>query len=135
MNQDKVPAPGSAIATAGNLRAETLALEVSAQALAITLDIAEHLAGFAGHFPGLPILPGVIQLSWAVGYAREFLGQDAAVSQIDRLKFSCPIQPPRQVKLSIDLDRAKKHANFRFYCDRDNADQPLIFSQGRLVYE
>ena len=50
------------------------------------------LAHFAGHFPGLPILPGVVQLDWAMRLAAEqCFGCAHRVASIDRLKFMAPV--------------------------------------------
>lgn len=94
----------------------------------VRLYVSESLLYFAGHFPDFPILPGVVQLDWAVHYAREFLALNAPVISVERLKFTCPIRPAMQVTLSIETSPDKRYASFRFYHEH------LTFSQGRLVY-
>lgn len=95
----------------------------------IQLYVSEDLIYFVGHFPDFPILPGVVQLDWAVHYAHEFLGLCTPAICVERLKFTCPIRPAMHVTLSIETSPDKRYANFRFYCE------DLTFSQGRLVYE
>jgi 3-hydroxymyristoyl/3-hydroxydecanoyl-(acyl carrier protein) dehydratase len=108
---------------------------VSEQTLELTLYVAEGLCYFAGHFPEFSILPGVVQLSWAVHYAREFLGCAAPVLNVERLKFTCPIQPNMQVLLRLDVDIKKNSVNFSFNSPPHlSSHTPLIFSQGRLIY-
>lgn len=97
------------------------------------LFVAPDLAGFAGHFPDFPILPGVIQLDWAVHYAREFLLIEEPVLRVERLKYTCPIVPNSQLQLSLCYDSRKGAVDFRFYRHTDLAVD-LLFSQGRLIY-
>ena len=41
---------------------------------AIALHVPRDLDYFAGHFPGAPVLPGVVQIQWALELARRYLG-------------------------------------------------------------
>ena len=61
---------------------------------------ADHPA-FAGHFPGRPILPGVVLLGWAVETLGEALGEPVAVCEIASAKFLRTVGPG--TKLSIRL--------------------------------
>ncbi|MDR7088790.1 ApeI family dehydratase [Cellvibrio fibrivorans] len=97
------------------------------------LLVAPDLAGFAGHFPHFPILPGVVQLDWAVHYAQEFLLLDEPVVRVERLKFTCPISPNTSLQLSLIYDAGRDSVDFRFYRQLDGARE-LLFSQGRLIY-
>lgn len=123
------------------VRPEIINTSISAHSLDLTLYVTENLCCFAGHFPDFPVLPGVVQLSWAVHYAQEFLGLTAPVMNIERLKFTCPIQPNTKVILHIDYDGKKNSAAFCFHAlphlsfqAQSGSPEPLIFSQGRLVY-
>ncbi|MES2822111.1 MAG: hypothetical protein V4732_00820 [Pseudomonadota bacterium] len=123
------------------IRPEIINTSISAHSLDLTLNVTENLCYFAAHFPDFPVLPGVVQLSWAVNYAREFLGLNAPVMNIERLKFTCPIQPNTKIILHIDYDGKKNSAAFCFHAlpflsfqAQAGAQEPLIFSQGRLLY-
>lgn len=48
---------------------------------------------FAGHFPGHPILPGVVLLDHAVLLAQQRLGVEGAVWQVSQAKFLSPCGP------------------------------------------
>ncbi len=61
---------------------------------------ADHPA-FAGHFPGRPILPGVVLLGWAVQSLGEVLGDPMPACEIASAKFLRPVGPG--AKLSIRL--------------------------------
>ncbi len=123
------------------IRPEIIDTSISVHSLDLTLYVTENLCYFAGHFPDLPVLPGVVQLSWAVDYARDFLGLTAPVMNVERLKFTCPIQPNTKIILHIDYDGEKKTAAFSFHSlpylpsqAQSGSPEPLIFSQGRLLY-
>jgi 3-hydroxymyristoyl/3-hydroxydecanoyl-(acyl carrier protein) dehydratase len=57
---------------------------------------------FAGHFPGHPILPGVVALSWMLSAAERFRG-GAALGSLTLLnvKFQVVIEPGATVELTV----------------------------------
>ena len=73
-----------------------------------TLHIAPDHPAFAGHFPGAPIVPGVVLLDAAVHAAMQTLrlapsgkGEtSSAVCQISSVKFLSPVGPGETLKLS-----------------------------------
>lgn len=95
--------------------------------LLVRLEITEDLDCFRGHFPGLPVLPGVVQLHWAVEIAREYFGFSEAVGDIKRLKFKSIVSPPTVVELEVTRT-GEDEARFVF----SSAD--TTFSQGRLAF-
>lgn len=56
---------------------------------------------FQGHFPGLPVLPGVVQLSLAREFAEAALGIRTPLKEVRKMKFMRVIVPGRQVTLEI----------------------------------
>ena len=71
-----------------------------------TLHVASDHPAFAGHFPGRPILPGVVLLDWAIGAIEsceqaggEFLGRH----QLSACKFHRPVGPDATLSLRIDF--------------------------------
>lgn len=48
---------------------------------------------FAGHFPGNPIVPGVVLLDRAIGFANALQPQPAMGWQIGNAKFLVPVRP------------------------------------------
>jgi 3-hydroxymyristoyl/3-hydroxydecanoyl-(acyl carrier protein) dehydratase len=59
----------------------------------------EHF--FQGHFPGAPILPGVVQLGLAVENAKKAYGFDGALKMAKKLKFVHIIEPGHDIVLSL----------------------------------
>jgi len=69
---------------------------------------------FDGHFDVAPILPGVVQVDWAVHYGREYFTLPARFKGINALKFQQVIQPEMPVQLELIHDTAKNSLNFRY---------------------
>ena len=56
--------------------------------------------GFAGHFPGRPILPAVVQIMAATLLVEETTGQRLQSTAIERAKFVLPIVPGALVEIA-----------------------------------
>jgi 3-hydroxymyristoyl/3-hydroxydecanoyl-(acyl carrier protein) dehydratase len=93
----------------------------------LCLDISHDLSWFRGHFPGQPVLPGVIQLHWAVIVACACFDFAEAPTAIKRLKFKKIITPPQVVDLSVSVQRANE-VQFGFF------SSGAQYSEGRLVF-
>jgi len=97
------------------------------------LLIPEQLIYFAGHFPDFPVLPGLVQIKWAVDFAKNISGH-SHIKQINRLKFSGLILPNTTLSLTIHFDAEAGRANFRYHKNSGNNDRSITFSQGQLLY-
>lgn len=58
-----------------------------------TLAVAPDHPAFAGHFPGRPILPGVVLLGWATHALGVVLGRSVPPCDIASAKFLQPVRP------------------------------------------
>lgn len=70
----------------------------------LLLDIRPELCWFDGHFPGRPILAGVVQLHLAVLLSRQLYGLSGHPRRITRLKFQHVVIPPRILELTLERD-------------------------------
>jgi acyl-coenzyme A synthetase/AMP-(fatty) acid ligase len=96
---------------------------------AVSLDIVPQLRVFEGHFPGMPVLPGVVQLDWAIAFARKaFAGMPARFLRAEQLKFQQPVLPPLQLELALDWDARAGQLTFRY------TSQKGTHSSGRIVF-
>ncbi len=87
------------------------------------------LAYFDVHFPRLPILPGVVQLGWALTLGAARLGTPRTCRRMEMLKFQSPLRPGDQVRLSLRHDPAQPRLHFSY--SRGDAE----CSSGRMVWE
>lgn len=68
----------------------------------LLLHVRPDLAYFRGHFPGLPILPGVVQVDWAIQLASQsFTLPFSEFRGLKALKFSAPVLPDTRLHLSL----------------------------------
>jgi acyl-CoA synthetase (AMP-forming)/AMP-acid ligase II len=125
--------PVSAVAAAFAARAEgieVLAEARSGDTLHYELRVPPTLLHFAGHFPGLPILPGVVQVDWAVRLAADHLPAVRAVASIDRLKFMAPVLPGAVLKLTLAHDAARRRVQFAYRLDgRECASGVIVYRE------
>lgn len=85
-------------------------------------------AWFEGHFPSHPILPGVVQIGWAVHFAALMHDFDSAVRILEQIKFKRPIGPGACLVLRLEpsADRGKLRYDYR--------DGDASCSSGTLVF-
>ena len=93
-----------------------------------SLALSPGLAVFDGHFPGAPILAGVAQVHWAIGFARERFAMPARFLRLDALKFSQPALPGMHLDLELHWNAAAATLQFEY---RSTAGR---HSSGRIVF-
>jgi len=65
-----------------------------------SLPIAAGHPAFAGHFPGNPIVPGVVLLDEALFAIGRMIGLDASACQVSTVKFLSPVRPGESVSVA-----------------------------------
>jgi 3-hydroxymyristoyl/3-hydroxydecanoyl-(acyl carrier protein) dehydratase len=105
---------------------DILAERREATRVELDLRVPAELAYFEGHFPGLPILPGVVQIHWAARFARERLSFSENFSAAENLKFLSIVRPDARLKLTLSL--AQDRLSF------DYSDAKRKYSSGTLVF-
>ncbi len=68
---------------------------------------------FDGHFPEAAILPGVVQVDWAIRCARDCFELAAPVRSLEILKFQHPVLPGTRLHLELQLRPATEVVTFR----------------------
>ena len=87
-------------------RAAELALRVIASApgtaeVLVVLD--PEFAGFAGHFPGEPVLPGMCHVDLALRAAALVVGADLELVAVDRARFLRKSLPGEELSIRLVL--------------------------------
>lgn len=67
--------------------------------LSLPLPVAADHPAYAGHFPGHPILPGVVLLDEALYALAAARGLEAAIGRIKSAKFLSPVSPGEALRL------------------------------------
>lgn len=80
---------------------------------------------FAGHFPGRPIVPGVVLVDHAILFAEKLLERPAGQWQIGNAKFFSPVAPGEVLTFALEI-KASGAIAFRVRADqRDIASGSL----------
>ena len=95
-----------------------LAERVDPPVAELVLTIPPDLRYLRGHFPDAPVLPGVVQLAWALELAKRFLGVAGAVHGIEALKFRQVIEPRARVTLTLTYAENTGKLHFSYESDR-----------------
>lgn len=94
----------------------------------LSLFVCADIKYFKGHFDDSPVLPGVVQLDWAINFAQQYLGMPSVVDSVEVLKFQKLLLPESKVFLSLKRKADNKFV-FKFYHD------DAVYSSGRVVME
>ena len=80
----------------------------------LDLEIPGDLDYFTGHFPDIAILPGVVQLHWAIELGQEYLSLPGAFAGMEVVKFQEIIRPGSRVELELRFDADKGKLYFSY---------------------
>ncbi|WP_053147685.1 acyl-CoA synthetase family protein [Pseudomonas sp. Pf153] len=93
----------------------------------LQLAVPPDLAYFSGHFPTAPVLPGVVQVDWALSLGRQLLDLPPRFVGMEVLKFQQLIRPGDEVQLHLRFDRERGKLYFAYRNDTATC------SSGRIV--
>ncbi|VVO28183.1 Acetyl-coenzyme A synthetase [Pseudomonas fluorescens] len=81
----------------------------------LQLSVPPDLAYFSGHFPKAPVLPGVVQVEWALNLGRQLLNLSGAFAGMEVLKFQQLVRPGDEIQLHLrfDPERGKLYFAYR----------------------
>lgn len=103
-------------------------LEKSDERAVFELTAPSDLLYFSGHFPGAPVLPGVVQIDWAIAYGRRCFDLPPVFLGINALKFQQVIPPEVPVTLELIHEQAKSCLTFKL------SSQAGPHGSGRILF-
>lgn len=97
--------------------------------LSFQLEVPLDLAHFSGHFVTAPVLPGVLQIGWAIDLAREHLSFPSDFAGMEVIKFQRLLRPGDESVLELRFDATRGKLYFSYRSD----DAPN--SSGRILFQ
>ena len=118
------------IAKLALLQPNVLAIRHTGDADQVILDlhVPSELAHFPGHFPNLPILPGVVQIDWAIRYSSEYFPLTGQFVALEDIKFLSITLPDARIQLTLKWDAKNMRLTFIY------ATSEKKHSSGRIVF-
>jgi 3-hydroxymyristoyl/3-hydroxydecanoyl-(acyl carrier protein) dehydratase len=68
----------------------------------LPLPLAHDHPAYAGHFPGMPIMPGVVLLDEALHAIGQAMNADLSSCRINAVKFLSPLKPGEPVRVDYE---------------------------------
>ncbi|AWY42406.1 AMP-binding protein [Pseudomonas putida] len=95
----------------------------------LQLAVPPDLAYFSGHFPKAPVLPGVVQVEWAMSLGQQLMNLPEKFAGMEVLKFQQLVRPGDEIQLHLrfDLTRGKLYFAYR--------NETATCSSGRILLE
>ncbi|RKS21412.1 acyl-coenzyme A synthetase/AMP-(fatty) acid ligase [Pseudomonas sp. WPR_5_2] len=95
----------------------------------LQLAVPPDLAYFSGHFPRAPVLPGVVQVEWALNLGQHLMNLPAKFAGMEVLKFQQLVRPGDEVQLHLRFDPTRSKLYFTY------RNETATCSSGRILLE
>jgi 3-hydroxymyristoyl/3-hydroxydecanoyl-(acyl carrier protein) dehydratase len=86
----------------------------SEKGVELELRVPRDLMYFKGHFPGFPVLPGVVQLHWAIALGQRYFDLGTASPEVVQVKFRSVIIPAERIRLALGHDASRRRLSFEY---------------------
>lgn len=108
---------------------EVLAVERQDEVVSLKLRVQPELSWFVGHFPGVPLLPGVVQTAWVVEFGRRYFQLPPRFRYMSNVKFMRFIMPHTRVELRLRYFAEKHELSFEYH------EGAALCASGRLGFD
>ncbi|POA30164.1 MULTISPECIES: acyl-CoA synthetase family protein [unclassified Pseudomonas] len=95
----------------------------------LQLAVPPDLAYFSGHFPQTPVLPGVVQVEWALNLGRQLMELPIKFAGMEVLKFQQLVRPGDEIQLHLRFDPLRSKLYFAY------RNETATCSSGRILLE
>ncbi|MEJ5060358.1 MULTISPECIES: AMP-binding protein [unclassified Pseudomonas] len=95
----------------------------------LQLGVPPDLAYFSGHFPRAPVLPGVVQVEWALNLGQQLMNLPEKFAGMEVLKFQQLVRPGDEVQLHLRFDPVRSKLYFAY------RNETATCSSGRILLE
>jgi len=95
----------------------------------LQLAVPPDLAYFSGHFPQTPVLPGVVQVDWALSLGQQLMALPAKFAGMEVLKFQQLVRPGDEIQLHLRFDPERSKLYFAY------RNETATCSSGRILLE
>jgi len=95
----------------------------------LQLAVPPDLAYFSGHFPRAPVLPGVVQVEWALSLGQQLMDLPAKFAGMEVLKFQQLVRPGDEIQLHLRFDPVRGKLYFAY------RNETATCSSGRILLE
>ena len=95
----------------------------------LQLAVPPDLAYFSGHFPQTPVLPGVVQVDWALNLAQQLMALPEQFAGMEVLKFQQLVRPGDEIQLHLRFDASRNKLYFSY------RNETATCSSGRILLE
>ncbi len=77
------------------------------------LRVRDDPGELAGHFPGLPVVPAVVELHWVMEAAARLAGGSPTLRRLEAVKFKDIVRPGQRVEIAVELCPTGDAVRFR----------------------
>ncbi|WP_095056448.1 acyl-CoA synthetase family protein [Pseudomonas sp. Irchel s3f7] len=95
----------------------------------LQLAVPPDLAYFSGHFPTAPVLPGVVQVEWALNLGQQLMNLPEKFAGMEVLKFQQLVRPGDEIQLHLRYDPTRGKLYFAY------RNETATCSSGRILLE
>ena len=80
----------------------------------LSIQAPAELLYFQGHFQQAPVLPGVVQINWAIHYAQQYFSMPPHFAGMEAIKFQQIARPEQPLTLELSYNPDKQKLSFSY---------------------